>query len=122
VLVFLHGFPEAALVLGRVARAFRRIVTACVAPNLRGYERSSAPSEVAAYRAKHLVGDIAGADRFARRLVAARWIAHDWGGALAWGLAATARGDGAIDHHHLPHPATSCASCTNRAVGRRAPT
>ena len=31
----------------------------CVAPNLRGYERSSQPADVEAYRAKHLVQDIA---------------------------------------------------------------
>ena len=31
----------------------------CVAPNLRGFAESSAPAEVEAYRAKHLVADIA---------------------------------------------------------------
>ena len=57
VLLFLHGFPEAAFVwdelLERFADRYR-----CVAPNLRGYELSSAPTDVEAYRAKHLVGDV----------------------------------------------------------------
>ncbi|MFT3664336.1 alpha/beta fold hydrolase [Piscinibacter sp.] len=85
-LVFLHGFPEGAFVwdalLAHFAPRFR-----CVAPNLRGYERSSAPAEVEAYRAKHLVADIAALiESLGGR--AAALVAHDWGGALAWALAA----------------------------------
>lgn len=88
VLVFLHGFPEGAfvwddLLLHFAAKGFR-----CVAPNLRGYAGSSAPTDVAAYRPKHLVQDIAA-------LIAiespgqplACLVAHDWGGAVAWNLA-----------------------------------
>ena len=85
-LVFLHGFPEAAFVwdgmLEHFASGFR-----CVAPNLRGFERSSAPAAVEAYRAKHLVADIAGLiDELGGRAEAV--VAHDWGGAVAWALAA----------------------------------
>jgi pimeloyl-ACP methyl ester carboxylesterase len=89
VLVFLHGFPEAAFVWDTLLEHFARPENGsyrCVAPNLRGFERSSAPLEVAAYRPRHLVQDIAG-------LVAAEGapldclVAHDWGGAVAWGLA-----------------------------------
>ena len=58
VLVFLHGFPEAAFVWDELLEHFGARFR-CVAPNLRGYERSSSPTVVAAYRAKHLVGDIA---------------------------------------------------------------
>lgn len=85
-LVLLHGFPEAAFIwddiIERLADRFR-----CVAPNLRGYEGSSAPTDVQAYRPKHLVRDIAA-------LIASLGgkaravVAHDWGGALAWNLAA----------------------------------
>jgi pimeloyl-ACP methyl ester carboxylesterase len=85
-LVFLHGFPEAAFIwdelLEHFATRFR-----CVAPNLRGFEQSSAPAEVEAYRAKHLVADIAGLID-AHGGVAEAVIAHDWGGAVAWALAA----------------------------------
>ena len=64
----------------------------CVAPNLRGYECSSAPEDVKTYRAKHLVQDIAAlidtqcASPNGSAPLAAL-IAHDWGGALAWSLA-----------------------------------
>jgi len=86
VLVFLHGFPEAAFVWDELLEHFSDRYR-CVAPNLRGYERSSAPADVEAYRAKHLVGDISSLiDSLGGELAAL--VAHDWGGALAWGLAA----------------------------------
>jgi pimeloyl-ACP methyl ester carboxylesterase len=59
----------------------------CVAPNLRGFERSSAPSDVAAYRAKHLVADVAALIETLGAPVDLL-VAHDWGGAVAWNLAA----------------------------------
>lgn len=96
VLVFLHGFPEAAFVWDGLLEHFADPAHGgfrCVAPNLRGYERSSAPTDVSAYRTRHLVQDIAAlADAVTAtgptpgRLAAL--VAHDWGGALAWGFAA----------------------------------
>lgn len=104
-LVFLHGFPEAAFVwdelLAHFAPRYR-----CIAPNLRGFERSSAPAATEAYRAKHLVADI-------RSLIAAQGgraaavIAHDWGGAVAWALAA--QHPECLERQVIinsPHPAT----------------
>jgi epoxide hydrolase 4 len=84
--LLLHGFPEAAFVWDEVMQRLEGRVQ-CIAPNLRGYERSSAPVDVEAYRAKHLVTDIAA-------LIAQQGapidllVAHDWGGAVAWNLAA----------------------------------
>lgn len=91
VLMFLHGFPEAAFVWDFLLDHFGRPENGgyrCVAPNLRGFEQSSAPPEVSAYRAKYLVQDITA-------LIAmeapggqlAALVAHDWGGAVAWNLA-----------------------------------
>ncbi len=92
VLVFLHGFPEGAFVWDALLEHFSQDSNGgyrCVAPNLRGFERSSAPVEVSAYRPKHLVQDIAA-------LVAIETqgkgpleclVAHDWGGAVAWNFA-----------------------------------
>jgi len=86
VLVFLHGFPEAAFVWDEMLEHFSDRYR-CIAPNLRGYERSSAPPDVEAYRAKHVIGDISSLiDSLGGELAAL--VAHDWGGALAWGLAA----------------------------------
>ena len=61
VLMFLHGFPEAAFVWDELLTFFAQPEHGgyrCVAPNLRGYADSAAPAEVSAYRAKHLVADL----------------------------------------------------------------
>lgn len=89
VLMFLHGFPEAAFVWDELLEHFARPDNGgyrCVAPNLRGFERSTQPRDPKMYRAKFLVQDIAA-------LVAAEGapleclVAHDWGGAVAWNFA-----------------------------------
>ena len=91
VLLFLHGFPEAAFVWDELLTYFAKPENGgyrCIAPNLRGFELSSAPTDVSAYRPKHLVQDIAA-------LIASEsapvdgLIAHDWGGAVAWTMAAS---------------------------------
>lgn len=84
--MFLHGFPEAAFVWDEVMAALGPGVV-CTAPQLRGYAGSSAPPETEAYRAKHLVADLAG---LIQQLGAPLdlLVAHDWGGAVAWALAA----------------------------------
>jgi len=84
--MLLHGFPEAAFVWDDVMRRLAPLA-ACVAPNLRGYPGSSAPADVASYRARHLVTDIAAAIEALGAPIDVL-VAHDWGGALAWGLAA----------------------------------
>lgn len=92
VLMFLHGFPEAAFVWDELLEHFSRPENGgyrCIAPNLRGYEHSSAPTDVQAYRAKFLVQDIVAlidAECGAGQALAAL-VAHDWGGALAWSVA-----------------------------------
>jgi pimeloyl-ACP methyl ester carboxylesterase len=114
VLMFLHGFPEAAFAwdelmlqlsseeapgrsqasslppgdgLGK-PRPGGNIAYRCIAPNLRGYERSSRPVEIEAYRAKHLMTDLVALLQHQGVTQLAALIAHDWGGALAWNLAA----------------------------------
>lgn len=91
--VFLHGFPEAAFVWDPVMRLLASHYR-CVAPDLRGYGRSSAPSGPEAYRMECLVEDVTGlvaALQPASRPAAAL-VGHDWGGALAWAVAASRPG------------------------------
>lgn len=91
VLLFLHGFPEAAFIWDELLEHFARPENGgyrCVAPNLRGYEQSSAPADPSAYRAKLLVQDmLALAAIESPSAPLACLIAHDWGGAVAWNLA-----------------------------------
>ena len=90
-LIFLHGFPEAAFVWDELLEHFAKPKNGgyrCVAPNLRGFEQSSAPTDVSAYRPKHLVQDIAALIATEGGQIDAL-VAHDWGGAVAWNLAAS---------------------------------
>ncbi len=103
--MLLHGFPEAAFIWDEVM-ALVAPQARCVAPNLRGFAGSSAPAEVSAYRARHLVGDVVAAIESQGGPLDVL-VAHDWGGALAWNLAAQ-RPD--LLRHlvmiNSPHPAT----------------
>lgn len=88
-LVFVHGFPEAAFVWDHLLLHFSQPGHGgyrCVAPNLRGFERSTSPPEVEAYRAKHLVQDLA-ALLESEGAPAHCVVSHDWGGAVGWNLA-----------------------------------
>lgn len=80
--ILLHGFPESHRtwrhVLPDLARDHR-----VVAPDQRGYARSSKPEGVAAYAPDRIVADLLALadaldiDRFTL-------VGHDWGGAVAW--------------------------------------
>jgi pimeloyl-ACP methyl ester carboxylesterase len=109
VLVFLHGFPEAAFIWDELLEHFARPENGgyrCVAPNLRGYEQSSQPAEVAAYRPKHLVQDIAALAQIEGAPLACL-VAHDWGGAVAWNFANRLPGQTRkLAIINSPHPGT----------------
>lgn len=104
--LLLHGFPEGAFAWDEILTRLAGRVSA-VAPDLRGFGRSSSPKEVEAYRAKHIMQDIAAlaAQVFGRQLDLL--VAHDWGGAAAWNLAA-ARPDllSRLMILNSPHPVT----------------
>ncbi|GAB3663337.1 alpha/beta fold hydrolase [Ramlibacter alkalitolerans] len=89
VLLFLHGFPEAAFIWDDLLEHFAQEANGgyrCVAPNLRGYEASSQPADVSAYRPRHLVQDVVALAQLEGAPLACL-VAHDWGGAVAWGVA-----------------------------------
>ena len=88
-LVFLHGFPEAAFVWDATLAHFAAQGFRCIAPNLRGFERSSSPADASQYRSKHLVQDIAALIALEGGPQIECLVAHDWGGAVAWNLAAS---------------------------------
>lgn len=84
--LFIHGFPEFWYAWQEQMEAFSRDHRA-VALDMRGHNLSGKPTDVKAYRPKHLVADL-------RRLIdhlggrPCIVVAHDWGGAAAWNLAA----------------------------------
>jgi epoxide hydrolase 4 len=88
-MILLHGFPEfwAAWkdVMPLLASCYR-----VVAPDLRGFNLSDKPDSVKAYTPRNTVADIVGLIKALRRSSDEKIIlvAHDWGGAVAWNLAA----------------------------------
>lgn len=103
--LLLHGFPETrhmwrALVAALGARGFRAI-----APDQRGYSAGARPAATEAYAVEHLLGDALG---LMEALGAPRFhlVGHDWGGQLAWLLAAH-HGDRlrSLSVLSRPHPA-----------------
>jgi pimeloyl-ACP methyl ester carboxylesterase len=88
VVVLLHGFPENRscwwAVTPRLVAAGLRVL----APDQRGYSPRARPLDRGSYRLPYLVDDVvalidaAGADKV-------HVVGHDWGGAVAWALAAT---------------------------------
>ena len=87
--ILLHGFPEIAHSWRHQLPALAEAGYRAVAPDLRGYGESTRRRTVADYAFPKLVGDIVGVDRRARR-ERAHLVGHDWGGSIAWALAARA--------------------------------
>ena len=84
-MLFVHGFPEFWYEWESQLGEFGQDHFA-VAPDLRGFNLSDMPTDLSAYKARHIVDDL--------RLLAAHLgyekfvlVAHDWGGAIAWNLA-----------------------------------
>jgi epoxide hydrolase 4 len=117
--LLLHGFPEAAFVWDELMSLLAPEAR-CVAPNLRGYAGSSAPAEVKDYRPRHLVADIAAVIEALGAPVDVL-VAHDWGGALAWNLAAQ-RPDllKRLVIINSPHPATFLRELRHSAAQQKA--
>lgn len=84
-MLFIHGFPEFWYAWKDQLPEFGGDYFA-LAPDLRGFNLSDMPSEVAAYKPRHIMEDL-------RQLIAhfgydkAIVVAHDWGGAIAWNMA-----------------------------------
>lgn len=85
-ILFVHGFPEFWFAWRRQLAAFSTTYR-CVAIDMRGFNLSPQPLDVSAYNAAHLIDDLrAVIDALGAPVEAV--VAHDWGGAVAWGLAA----------------------------------
>ena len=104
--ILLHGFPEFwygwRRQIGALAAAGRRVLV----PDQRGYNLSDKPTGRGAYRLDALADDVLGlADALGRGRFSV--VGHDWGGIVAWHLAA--RSPGYIERAAIlnaPHPAT----------------
>lgn len=102
--VLLHGFPEHWYSWREQLPALVEAGYRVVAPDMRGYNRSEKPPGVSAYRIGQLVEDV-------RALIdhcgaeSAHLVGHDWGGMIAWEVAA--RHPESVDRlvvMNAPHP------------------
>jgi pimeloyl-ACP methyl ester carboxylesterase len=86
-MIFLHGWPQIALMWRAQMEAFAAEGWRCVAPDMRGYGGSSAPSESEAYALNVIVDDMV---ELHDHLGAspAIWVGHDWGSPVAAALSA----------------------------------
>lgn len=85
-MLFLHGFPEYWAMWRPLLEHFGARGWCAAAPDLRGFNLSEKPATVEAYRAKHLMADVfALAAHYTKQKFVL--VAHDWGGAVAWGAA-----------------------------------
>jgi epoxide hydrolase A/B len=84
--VLCHGFPELAFSWRRQVPALTDAGFRVLAPDMRGYGRSSAPSELEAYDVVTLCEDLCGLlDALGEE--SAVFVGHDWGASLVWQLA-----------------------------------
>jgi len=81
--VLCHGFPELAYSWRHQLPALAAAGYRAIAPDQRGYGRTSRPAEVTAYDMAHLTGDLAGM-LDALGLKDAVFVGHDWGGLVVW--------------------------------------
>ncbi|MGV6847014.1 MAG: alpha/beta fold hydrolase [Marinibacterium sp.] len=83
-LLMLHGFPEYGGAWSDLAPLLAHRFH-CIAPDQRGYGQSWSPPDIDDYRLSELVSDMAALiDTFGGR---ATVLGHDWGSAVAYGLA-----------------------------------
>jgi len=85
-IIFIHGWPELSHSWRHQLRCSAALGFRCVAPDMRGYGRSSSYRTHADYALEHSVHDMLdllahlGRER-------AIWVGHDWGSPAVWSLA-----------------------------------
>jgi len=113
VVVLLHGFPATRASWREVVPRLEAAGLRCLVPLQRGYSPGARPRGRRPYRSTELVADVvalldrAGVDR-------AHVVGHDWGGLVAWKLAAEHPDRVAsLTVLSTPHPAALSASLTS---------
>jgi pimeloyl-ACP methyl ester carboxylesterase len=114
--VLLHGFPDSGRLWRHQVPALAAAGFQVIVPDLRGYGRSGQPDAVRAYSLPLLAGDVQ-AVLAAEQVSRAHVVGHDWGAALAWGLATFAPDQ--VDHLAVlavGHPATFLRTLEQRQM------
>ncbi|MFI4974911.1 MAG: alpha/beta fold hydrolase [Caulobacterales bacterium] len=85
-LIFVHGWPELSISWRHQLPVFAGLGFRAVAPDMRGYGRSSVYPHQEDYAQEHIVADMI---ELLDALSAKRaiWVGHDWGAPVVWSLA-----------------------------------
>src|SRR5215472_3183757 len=86
-LIFCHGWPELSLSWRHQLPVFAALGFRCVAPDMRGYGRSSTYTRHEDYAQERIVEDMVELLASLERERAV-WIGHDWGSPVVWNMAA----------------------------------
>src|SRR5205807_9875054 len=84
--IFVHGWPELSISWRHQLPVFGGLGFRAIAPDMRGYGRSSVYPRHADYAQEEIVADMIelldslGAEQ-------AVWVGHDWGAPVVWGIA-----------------------------------
>ena len=84
--LFCHGFPDTSYTWRRQMKAMASAGYRAIAPDMRGYGRSSAPVDASLYTPLHTTGDLIGL-LDALEIPRAVLVGHDWGATHAWNAA-----------------------------------
>jgi pimeloyl-ACP methyl ester carboxylesterase len=85
-IIFVHGWPELSISWRHQLPVFAGLGFRAIAPDMRGYGRSSTYPRHEDYAQEHIVADMIelldalGAQK-------AIWVGHDWGAPVVWGVA-----------------------------------
>ena len=85
-LIFVHGWPELSISWRHQLAVFAGLGFRAIAPDMRGYGRSTVHSRPEDYRQEEIVADMIelldalGAEK-------AVWVGHDWGAPVVWSIA-----------------------------------
>src|SRR5690349_17378759 len=85
-ILFCHGFPDTSYTWRRQMKAIASAGYRAIAPDMRGYGRSSAPADATLYTPLHTAGDLVGL-LDALNIPSTTIVGHDWGASHAWNAA-----------------------------------
>ncbi|HMI90947.1 MAG TPA: alpha/beta hydrolase, partial [Polyangiales bacterium] len=85
-IIFLHGWPELSISWRHQLPVFAGLGFRAIAPDMRGYGRSSTYARHEDYALEQIVADMVEllAAIGAKKAI---WVGHDWGGPVVWSLA-----------------------------------
>ena len=85
VVLFLHGFPELWYSWCHQIHVLNSLGNHAVAPNLRGFGDTEAPTSITSYTCDHIVNDLAALIE-SLGVEQLFLVAHDWGAIIGWYL------------------------------------